>query len=150
MDHNSVEDCLSFFETLRPDPTNKHIHVQLGCHFEEVKEMLDEITPLNEEAAELIAAAKEANHNLAEFLKSTEDVIRIEDDQRVGFLDAACDQMVTAIGSCHMLGMDIVGGFNEVNESNLSKFEDGKPVFDANGKGAKGRNYRQAVLEPFV
>lgn len=152
MDNNSVEDCLEFFQVLRPDPTQQHAQVQIGCHFEEVAEMMDAITALDEDAGMMLANARDAVHALAEHLKkSGEDVIRIDDDMRVEFLDAACDQMVTAIGSCHMLKMDVVGGFCEVNQSNLSKFgEDGQPVFDVNGKGAKGPNYRKAELEPFV
>jgi NTP pyrophosphatase (non-canonical NTP hydrolase) len=37
-------------------------------------------------------------------------------------LDAIADKLVTAIGLAYMLNMDIVGAFNEVAESNLSKF----------------------------
>ncbi len=151
MNRNSVEDCLEFFTKAVPDPANKNIHTQIGCHFEEVAEMLDEVTPLTEEAADLVAAAREANHNLAEFLKSNDNAIVIMVESRVDFLDAMCDQMVTGIGSCHMLNMDIVGGFNEVNGSNLSKFDDdGNPIFDQNQKVTKGPNYFKANLEPFV
>lgn len=151
MDRNSVEDCLSFFTAAVPDPTNNNIHTQLGVHFEEVKEMIDEITPLDEDTAMLLNMAGDAIHQLAEHLKANNDAIVIMGESRVGFIDAACDQMVTAIGSCHMLQMDIVGAFDEVNQSNLSKFDDeGNPIFDHNGKVTKGPNYRKAVLEPFV
>lgn len=151
MTTNPVDDCLSFFQTLVPDPVEKNIRVQIGCHFEEVAEMIDEITALDEDTADLLARAHQANHDLGMRLKTTPSCIRVEPESRVDFLDAIADQMVTAIGSAHMLRMDILGGFNEVNESNLSKFgEDGQPVFDENGKGAKGPNYRKAVLDPFV
>lgn len=151
MDRNSVEDCLEFFTKAVPDPTNKNIHTQIGCHFEEVAEMMDTITALDPEAAELLSTAKDAVHNLAELLKATVDTIRIEPHDREDFLDAVADQMVTGIGSAHMLGLDIVGGFDEVNRSNLSKFgDDGEPIFDLNRKVTKGPHYFKADLSAFV
>jgi predicted HAD superfamily Cof-like phosphohydrolase len=151
MNRNSVEDCLEFFQKMVPDPESKNIHTQIGCHFEEVVEMLDTITSLDEDTTLLISQAAESVHALAEHLKATDDTIRIDPENRVEFLDAVADQMVTGIGSCHMLGIDVVGGFNEVNESNLSKFgEDGEPIFDVNRKMTKGPFYRKAELEPFV
>jgi predicted HAD superfamily Cof-like phosphohydrolase len=149
--HNPVDTCLEFFRKAVPDPTNKNIHTQLGCHFEEVVEMLDVVTPLNEETAALLGNANDALHALAEHLKANDDVITILEENRADFLDSACDQMVTNVGSCHMLNMDVIAGFDEVNASNLSKFDvHGEPIFDANRKVIKGPNYFKADLAPFV
>jgi hypothetical protein len=46
--------------------------------------------------------------------------------------------------------MDIAGALKEVDDSNWSKFEDGKPVFDANGKIKKGRHYQAPQLEKYL
>ena len=49
-----------------------------------------------------------------------------------------------------MEGMDIVGALDEVNRSNFSKFVNGKPVFDENGKIKKGANYKEPDLKRFT
>ena len=69
---------------------------------------------------------------------------------RDAMLDSLCDQIVTATGVAHMFGMDIQGALNEVNRSNWSKFVDGKPVFDINGKIAKPATYSKPDLSAFV
>ena len=63
---------------------------------------------------------------------------------------ALCDQVFTAIGVAYMMGYDIAGALEEVCCSNESKFEDGGPVFDADGKIAKGRNYTTPDLKRFT
>ena len=68
----------------------------------------------------------------------------------MGYLDALADGIVTATGMAHMAGMDIVGALGEVNRSNWSKFEDGKPVFNENGKIAKGKDYSKPELKPYL
>ena len=50
----------------------------------------------------------------------------------------------------HMFGLDIEGALAEVIRSNYSKFVDGKPVFDANGKIAKPATYSPPDLTAFV
>ena len=49
-----------------------------------------------------------------------------------------------------MFGLGIEGALAEVNRSNWSKFVDGAPVFDANGKIAKPATYSKPNLEQFV
>lgn len=146
---DSVELCLDFFKAAVPAPTNKNVMTQMGCHFEEVREMIQEIIPANGEAAYILNQAEMAVHQLAEMLKRHED--SISGVNRVGMLDAIADQMVTAIGSAYMMRMNILGGFIEVNQSNLSKFDkNGYPIFDKNQKVTKGPFYKKAELEQFV
>lgn len=85
---------------------------------------------------------------LADLLKSGE--IEVEPESKINLLDSICDQQVTGIGVAHMLGMDIDGAMDEVNKSNWSKFVDGKPVFNEQGKIAKGPDYRAPSLERFA
>ena len=56
----------------------------------------------------------------------------------------------TGIGLAYTIGADVDGGIDEVNSSNESKYVDGQPLWDANGKIAKGPNYRRANLLPYL
>lgn len=147
---NQIELCLEFFKRGKPNPTPKDFSTQLGVHFEEVREMVIELIPTNPHVKMLLDRAESSLHNLAEHLKLTEGGVTITNN-RMLYLDALCDQIVTAIGCGHMSGMDVNGAMNEVNTSNLSKFDDsGNPIVDANGKLMKGPNYRKADLSSFV
>lgn len=123
------------------------VNVQLGCHFEEVAEMLDELVGEDDKSDEAIANAYDAVVALATQMKKGEVVVHIPDDNRDNFLDAICDQVVTGTGAATMLKMQVAEGLQRVNSSNWSKFVDGKPIFDANGKIAKGPNYVKANLK---
>lgn len=144
-----VEACLHFFEKAVPAPTAQNRSTQLGVHLEEVVEMLDELEGQSIRSIDLIDRARFCLHGLAEYLKANPGEIKIKD--RVKFIDAICDQMVTGIGTAYMNDMDVAGAFDEVNRSNLSKFgENGEPIFNENGKIMKGPIYSPAELELFV
>ena len=86
---------------------------------------------------------------LADYLKQNDNVMVISD--RVAFMDAIADQIVTSTGSGYTAAMDIEGGINEVARSNLSKFDrDGNPIFNSHGKIMKGPDYSPPNLHPFV
>ena len=149
--HNTLLQTYEWFQSARPLPTSKDFHSQVGVHFEEVAEMLDEITGLNEEATSRILLAKLAMRDLATYLKTSDDVIAVEENQVINFLDALCDQIVTATGVGYVSDMDIVSAMDEVNRSNYSKFgDDGLPIFDENKKVIKGPNYSKANLSTFI
>lgn len=147
---NPIAGTLSFFQTAYPDipddPTT-----QLGVHFEEVAEMVDEITPRTQQMALLLNRLHTALEDVAGELKKTKMAAEIEPENRLKFLDSLCDQIVTSIGCAYRTRMDIDGAMAEVNRSNMSKFDDnGNPIFDANGKVTKGPNYTEADLTPYV
>lgn len=48
------------------------------------------------------------------------------------------------------MGFDMVGALDEVNKSNWSKFKDGVPAFDENGKIAKADGYFKPDLAKFL
>lgn len=148
MPTDSVQNCIDFFHAAKPNPTVKDVSTQIGVHFEEVREMIQTISPGHSDAAYYLNQAEHAIHALAELLKRDETAIGSVN--RIEFLDALCDQMVTAVGSGHYMQMKMLGAFEEVNGSNHSKFEDGKPILAENGKIMKGKNYYKANLEPFV
>lgn len=141
----------NWFELAIPKPTRDNQRVQIGVHFEECTEMLDMVTEdSDEDRYRLKIDAANANlSSLAEIMKKNPDfALQIKD--RSELLDSLCDQIVTACGVAHMYGFDIIGAVEEVNRSNFSKFVDGKPVFNENGKIAKGPNYTKPDLAPFL
>lgn len=131
-----------WFERAVPNPTDKNRAVQLGCHFEEFGEMLDALASRH-------PILRDDMRDISSVYK-THFEVPIDAPYRKELLDALCDQIVTAVGVAHMFGLDIGGALNEVNRSNWSKMVDGHPVFDANGKIAKGVNYTPPNLEPYV
>ena len=136
-----ISDIKGWFELAAPTPNDKNRAVQLGCHFEEVGEMANAIGELKGET-ELCY--------MADHFKVKVAGVEVDNVDRIELLDALCDQIVTAVGVAHMFGMDIEGALVEVTRSNWSKFVDGKPVFDANGKIAKPPTYSKPDLTLFV
>lgn len=125
----------------RPAPTERDFSVQLGCHLEEIVEMLDTIV-LDMPTGEMLGEhtmARSALHSLAEHLKKNIAIATVFD--REAFLDSLADQVVTSVGVGHCAGMQTSRACGQVNQSNWSKFVDGHPVFDANGKIAKPAGY---------
>ena len=143
-------DTVNWFRTAVPNPTTKQVHTQLGVHFEEVGEMIEELPAADHETDELLYRASQAIKALAKHLKATDQALGVAIINPSMLLDALCDQLVTAIGSAHVLNLPIIEGLDEVNRSNWSKFVDGKPVFDANMKIQKGPNYFKPDLSKFV
>lgn len=139
----SIDTINLWHKRARPLPTERDFNVQLGCHLEEVAEMLETLTFHVEGFASTPGEMTVlfAGLNLfADKLKSGETVVTI--NNRKDFLDSLADQIVTATGAGYCAGMNMTAAVGEVNRSNFSKFgSDGQPVRDANGKITKGPNY---------
>ena len=141
-----IHSIKEWFKAAKPEPTVKDAWVQIGCHYEEVAEMADALWD-----EEVLESAENAAYDY----KDTEDcfIYFLEDlseCQRIQLLDAICDQIVTAVGVAYMMGMDIEGALAEVNRSNWSKFEGGVPVFNEQGKIAKGVEYTPPELSDYI
>lgn len=138
---NQVKEILEWFKLAVPEPTEHTFWVQAGCDAEEYSEQLQ---------------AMNCHHSsvsiseLANYWKMHPEQGRLESVDRKELLDALCDKIVTSIGLAHMLGMDIEGALAEVNRSNWSKFENGKPLFNEQGKIKKGAGYTPPQLEQFI
>lgn len=140
---NELQRTKQWFELAVAEPTDKNKLVQLGVHVEEISEMF---------AAMHAVELAQALSDLAMAFKtgtSADGPIEIQHFtiDRKEMLDALCDQIVTATGVAHMLGMNITEAMARVNDSNWSKFVDGKPLFDENGKIKKGPDYKAPNLE---
>ena len=137
---NHITAIKNWFTLAVPTPTDKNRAVQIGVHLEEVAEM----------AATFNDADLAATIDVISEQYKTDTTIRLDTVDRTELLDALCDQIVTAVGVAHMFGLDIEGALAEVTRSNYSKFVDGAPVFDANGKIAKPATYSKPDLTPFL
>lgn len=136
-----------WFEIAVPNPTSKNISTQIGCHLEEVAEMLETISSVNKDDAKIIASLNDAIVYVANRVKQNGSIV-VKD--HIGLLDSLADQIVTATGVGTFLGMNVPGALAEVNRSNYSKFEDGEPVFNENKKVMKGKDYTPPDLTPYI
>ena len=140
-----IHSIKEWFKAAKPNPSTADVCVQIGCHYEEVSEMSAALYNDVQYALEATALAYKTNQS--EYLGDIEELSAYA---RVEILDALCDQVVTAVGVAYMLGMDIEGALAEVNRSNWSKFEGGVPVFNEQGKIAKGVEYTPPELSDYI
>lgn len=139
----SVDQIELWHRRARPNPTYEDFNVQLGCHFEEIVEMLSVINTTHNDT---LVRARTALGWLAEGLKNSRITANITDHKE--FLDSLADQIVTAVGVGHCAGMKTAEAVAAVNRSNYSKFDkNGYPIFNENGKIAKGPDYAPPNLE---
>lgn len=144
-----LADTLKWFELAVPEPTDKNKCVQLGCHYEEFAEML--IAVIGGEHL-LSKQVENAANVYKSCFRGQDTLVSLEMNNlaRNELLDSLCDQIVTALGVGYMFGFDMKSALAEVVRSNFSKFENGKPVFDDNGKIKKGANYTPPQLGEFI
>ena len=65
--------------------------------------------------------------------------------------DALTDILYVTYGAGHAFGIDLDKCFDEIQNSNMSKLdENGKPIYNENGKVMKGPNYFKPDLSKFV
>ena len=75
----------------------------------------------------------------------------IKDNDILEVADALTDILYVAYGAGHAFGINLDKCFNEVQESNMSKLgENGKPIYNENGKVMKGPNYFKPELSKFI
>ena len=141
-----IKDIKKWFETAIPEPNIEQACIQVGVHFEECGEMAESLTDqqLGDEAHRVANEYKSLNSHYLYVIDE------LTDSDKTALLDSLCDQIVTAVGVAHMLGMDIESALSEVNDSNYSKFEDNKPVFNKQGKISKGKYYKPPQLDKFI
>ena len=66
-------------------------------------------------------------------------------------IDALTDILYVTYGAGHAFGVNLDKCFEEVQKSNMSKLgEDGKPIFNENGKVMKGPKYFKPNISKFV
>ena len=86
---------------------------------------------------------------IKEELQELEEAIKNNDIVEVA--DALTDILYVTYGAGHSFGINLDQCFKEVQRSNMSKLgEDGKPIYNENGKVMKGPNYFQPNLKKFL
>lgn len=148
MENGVISSIIRWFSLAVPKPTPDNQRVQFGVHVEEFSEMLDAVKSKSLRGRLRLAIARWATKGLATDLKTNKMDVYV--DNRLEYLDSCCDQIVTALGCAHMHKMDVVTGMQRVSDSNWSKFTDGVPEFDENGKIKKGKGYYKPTLIDLV
>jgi len=150
----SIESIALWHNRARPNPTEQGFNIQLGCHLEEIVEMIEALrfSYKNGTGVEMPGKNSMIYQQVKDFsdgLKSGRITASIAN--RKELLDAMADQIVTSVGVAHTANMKITRAVDIVNTSNWSKFSpEGEPYFDQNGKILKGPNYVPPALEDCV
>jgi predicted HAD superfamily Cof-like phosphohydrolase len=88
-----------------------------------------------------------------DLIKEELDELKVALDQKnlKEVADALTDILYVTYGAGHAFGIDLDKCFVEVQNSNMSKLdENGKPIYNENGKVMKGPNYFQPNLQKFI
>ena len=106
---------------------------------------------------EVKSKAKLPNNNIVklrlyliqEELEELQEAIKQKDLLEVA--DALTDILYVTYGAGHAFGINLDQCFEEVQKSNMSKLgNDGKPIYNENGKVLKGPNYFKPNLKKFL
>ena len=86
---------------------------------------------------------------IKEELSELEDAMKKKDLKEVA--DALTDILYVTYGAGYAYGVDLDQCFKEVQRANMSKLgEDGKPIYNDQGKVMKGPNYSPPNLKKFI
>ena len=88
-----------------------------------------------------------------DLIKEELDELKVALDQKnlKEVADALTDILYVTYGAGHAFGIDLDKCFAEVQNSNMSKLdENGKPIYNENGKVMKGPKYFQPNLQKFI
>ena len=86
---------------------------------------------------------------IKEELKEFQEAINKKDLLEIA--DALTDILYVTYGAGHSFGIDLDKCFEEVQRSNMSKLgENGKPIYNEQGKVMKGPNYFKPNLKQFI
>jgi len=86
---------------------------------------------------------------IKEELSELEDAMKTKNLKEVA--DALTDILYVTYGAGYAYGVDLDQCFKEVQRANMSKLgEDGKPIYNDQGKVMKGPNYTKPDLSKFV
>jgi hypothetical protein len=128
----------------------QHLSVQIGCHLEEMAELL-QCLRFDNDGPDLVLRRAIADFVwLSGKLKSGDYLAQIPPHKRVEALDALCDCEVTGNGVAWLAGFDKAEADKRVLDSNDSKLENGKPVILEGGKIGKGKDYHAPDLRGLV
>ena len=86
---------------------------------------------------------------IQEELEEFREAVKKKDIKEVA--DALTDILYVTYGAGHAFGIDLDSCFQEVQNSNMSKLgDDGKPIFNDQGKVMKGPKYFKPDLSKYI
>ena len=86
---------------------------------------------------------------IKEELSELEEAMKTKNLKEVA--DALTDILYVTYGAGYAYGIDLDECFKEVQRANMSKLgEDGKPIYNEQGKVMKGPNYTEPDLSKFI
>ena len=130
-------------------PGERNLSLQVGCHLEEVAELLDEIIITGSNAdSDSLETASTRLKGIAHRLKTGTTGARLP--RRVAALDALCDAEVTGNGVAYLAGFKKPEADERVLRSNEAKLVDGKAVFAPGGKIMKPAGWQAPFLGDLV
>ena len=119
-------------------PGTDRFPIQVGCHLEEIVEMLVELE-LEDELQQEVETAAASLTKVADALKTAQTEVGTKNE--VAFSDSILDQRVTGTGLLKMQGVDVAETVARVDVANFTKFVNGKPLYKEGGKIAKGPDF---------
>jgi len=127
-----------------------HVSVQIGCHLEEVAELLKCLRTDSEGATLILDRTVADLEWVAVKIKKGDYLAHIPNHLRDLALDALCDAEVTGNGVAFLAGMNKDAADQAVLASNDAKLVDGKPVILEGGKVGKPIGWKAPDLSAFV
>ena len=128
-----------------------HVSVQIGCHLEEVAELLKCLRTDSEGATLILDRTVADLEWVAVKIKKGDYLAHIPNHLRDLALDALCDAEVTGNGVAFLAGMNKDAADQAVLASNDAKLVDGKPVFvEGTSKIGKPAGWKAPDLSAFV
>lgn len=127
-----------------------HASTQIGCHLEEVAELLECLRLDSEGGTLVIERITQDLVWLAGKVKSGAYIAHIPEYIRDVALDALCDAEVTGNGVAYLADFDKEGADAAVLASNDAKLVDGRPVLLEGGKIGKPEGWKAPDLSLYV
>lgn len=149
MDSNTLQNTFDWIKACQ-EPSEKLANIQMGVFLEEIAETIQEIQLKSDQGNDVLNRTLININWIGNLLKEDRTHINLDETDYIKLLDGLCDVIVTATTTAYALGFNLIGAMNEVNRANYSKFVDGKPVYNENGKIIKGPNYVRPNLEPYI
>lgn len=148
-----LEGTYNWLEAALPSISGHNASVQLGCILEEVHELLEALQNANVPIEPTFMSALKYQASIFKKGQNQRVYAALEnvwenEEARREIVDALADISVTTTSFGRQMYVHTPTALDIVNASNYSKFEDGKPVYDAYGKVAKGRHYKAPELTP--
>lgn len=149
---NILQDIQNWFKVAVPEPTKPKRQMELGFLVKNIFNILQLHT---------IHLAENCRPTITDYMRGYLELNALSQDfkknrynlsvsNKQALAQELAKTVFNAFGVAHSHNIDLIGALQEVNRSNWSKFEDGKPVFDENGKIKKGKDYTPPELSNFV